>query len=57
MSFEEIKAELRKLDEVTLLELLQVSSEDLVEKFEQAIINHYPYIYEQIMGERYEVDL
>lgn len=57
MSFEEIKAELRKLDEVTLLELLQVSSEDLVEKFEQAIINNYPYIYEQIVGERYEVEL
>lgn len=57
MTFAEIKAELLRLDEVSLLELLQISSEDLVDKFEENIIMHYPYIYEQLSGDAYEVEL
>jgi hypothetical protein len=33
LTFEEIKERLTKLDEVTLLEVLEISSEDIVERF------------------------
>lgn len=35
--FEEIKEKLKRVDEVTLLELLDINSEDLVERFEDYI--------------------
>lgn len=37
LTFEEVKERLKKLDEVTLLEVLDISSEDLVERFEDLI--------------------
>lgn len=33
MTFEEIKARLKRLDEVLLLEVLNINSEDIVERF------------------------
>ena len=51
MTYEEIKAELLMLDEITLLELLQVTSEDLVAKFDEKLMANYPYIYFQVTGE------
>jgi len=35
--YEEIKERLKQLDEITLLEVLDISSEDLVERFQDFI--------------------
>jgi hypothetical protein len=37
LTFEEIKERLVKLDEITLLEILDISSEDIVERFSDLI--------------------
>lgn len=40
LTFEEIKERLAKLDEVTLLELLDLRSADIVERFDDIIEDH-----------------
>lgn len=45
MTFEEVIEELEKYDEIALLELLGVTSSDIVDKFKDDIISNYPYIY------------
>jgi hypothetical protein len=50
-TFEEVKERLLELDEITLMELLQVTSEDLVDNFDDKIIENYPFIYRQVTGE------
>ena len=37
ITFEELKEKLQRVDEVTLLELLEIRSEDIVERFEDFI--------------------
>ncbi|MCR4308358.1 MAG: hypothetical protein NUV80_07455 [Candidatus Berkelbacteria bacterium] len=37
MTFEEVKERLAKIDEISLLEILDIASEDLVNKFEDKI--------------------
>jgi hypothetical protein len=37
LTFEEVKERLTKVDEVSLLEVLDISSEDLVERFQDLI--------------------
>lgn len=37
ITFEELKEKLQSVDEVTLLELLEIRSEDIVERFEDYI--------------------
>lgn len=37
LTFEELKERLKRLDEVTLLEVLEISSEDLIDRFEDKI--------------------
>jgi hypothetical protein len=37
LTFEELKEKLQRVDEVTLLELLDIRSEDIVERFEDYI--------------------
>lgn len=37
LTFEELKEKLQRVDEVTLLELLEIRSDDLVERFEDFI--------------------
>lgn len=37
ITFEELKEKLQRVDEVTLLELLEIRSEDIVERFEDYI--------------------
>ena len=37
LTHEEIKARLKMLDEISLLEILEISSEDIVEKFSEKI--------------------
>ncbi len=41
VTLEELKAFLARIDEVTLLELLEVSSEQLVERFSDEIEDNY----------------
>lgn len=48
LTLEEIKERLKRLDELTLLELLEVSSEELVERFDDIIEDNY---------ERYEEEV
>lgn len=37
LTFEDIKEKLKRLDETTLLEVLEINSEELVERFEDKI--------------------
>lgn len=37
ITFEELKEKLQRIDEVTLLELLEIRSDDIVERFEDFI--------------------
>lgn len=37
LTLEELKERLKKLDEITLLEVLDISSEEIVERFEDLI--------------------
>lgn len=45
MTFEEVIEELGKYDEIALLELLGITSSDIIDKFKDDIISNYPYIY------------
>lgn len=47
ITLQELKDKLSKLDEVTLLETLEISSEDIVNRFDDYIENNY----EQLTGE------
>jgi|TARA_R110000803_G_scaffold51629_2_gene106601 hypothetical protein len=48
MEYVEVKQKLLLLDEITLMELLQVTSEDLIDKFEDKLLANYPYIYNEV---------
>jgi hypothetical protein len=37
LTFEELKEKLQRVDEVTLLEILEIRSEDIIERFEDYI--------------------
>jgi len=52
LTLEDLKDKLKREDEVTLMELLEVSSEDLVEMFEHRIDARY-----EILIEDYEEEL
>ena len=41
LTLEELKQKLERIDEVTLLEILEINSEMLVEAFEDKIIEQY----------------
>lgn len=43
-TIEDLKDKLKQFDEVSLLEILNISSEDLVERFEDVIINRRGYL-------------
>lgn len=48
LTLEEIKARLKLLDELTLLELLGVSSEEIVERFDDKIEQDYERFEEEV---------
>lgn len=50
LTIEELKENLIKLDEITLMEALELSSEDLVENFDHIIEEHYYKLHELVMG-------
>lgn len=48
MSKTELIQKLRKIDEVTLLELLDVSSDELVDAFLEKVDDRIQYLYQQL---------
>ncbi len=50
LTIEELKEVLIALDEITLLEALEISSEDLVENFDHIIEEHYYKLHELVLG-------
>lgn len=44
ITLKELKDRLKALDEITLMELLDVTSEDLVDRFNDTIENNYTYL-------------
>lgn len=48
MTFEEIKARLKRLDEVLLLEVLNINSEDIVERFDDFIEDNLDELEEEL---------
>lgn len=45
--FTELKEKLKQLDEITLMELLNLSSEDLIERFDDIIEERFNLLVEQ----------
>ena len=48
ITFEELKEALKRLDEVTLVELLGLQSDDLVERFDDIIEKKQEYLIKEI---------
>jgi hypothetical protein len=48
ITFEELKEALKRLDEVSLLELLGIQSDDLVERFDDVIEKKQEYLTKEI---------
>jgi len=48
LTFEEIKEFLKRLDEVTLLELLDIKSDDIVERFSDIIEDQVEQLQEEL---------
>jgi hypothetical protein len=48
LSFEELKEKLKRIDEVTLLELLNIHSDDIIERFEDYIEDKYEQLLKEI---------
>jgi len=47
---------LKHLDEITLLEVLDIASEDIVNRFEDKIEDHFEDLAEELADEDYEAD-
>lgn len=50
LTLEEVKEKLHRFDEVIILELLDISSEDLVERFEDKVIDRLEELAEDLEG-------
>ena len=48
ITFEELKEALKRLDEVTLLELLGIQSDDLVDRFDDVIEKKQEYLTKEL---------
>lgn len=48
LTFNDIKHKLRLLDEITLMEVLEISSEDIVERFEDKIEMKLDYLTDEL---------
>ena len=54
MTFEELCEKLKGIDEITLMEVLEISSEDLVERFEDKIEIKISQIKKDLRGEEWQ---
>tara|TARA_R110000822_G_scaffold295486_1_gene417725 strand:+ start:1386 stop:1550 length:165 start_codon:yes stop_codon:yes gene_type:complete len=48
LTFSDVKNKLTMLDEITLMEVLEISSEDIVERFEDKIEQKLDYLSEEL---------
>ena len=53
-TFEELNSKLKSLDEVTILEVLDISSEDIVDRFQDIIEERYDYLIDEFPDETQE---
>ena len=53
-TFEELNSKLKSLDEVTILEVLDISSEDIVDRFQDIIEERYDYLIGEFPDETQE---
>ena len=53
ITFEELKEKLQRVDEVTLLELLDIRSDDIIERFEDFIEDKQEQLLKEIEWETY----
>jgi len=54
LTLEDIKERLCHYDELTLLEVLNVSSEEIVERFDDLILEQYEELAQELEDENYE---
>ena len=54
LTLEEVKERLKQLPEIDLLEILEISSEDIVEKFEDKIEDKEDYFIKDLENEEWE---
>lgn len=54
LTLEEIKEKLKQLDEIILLELLNISSDQIVERFEDLIIDREDYFIKDLEDESWD---
>jgi hypothetical protein len=52
MIFEDVIARLKLLDEITLMEVLEISSEDLIERFQDKVEIKLEYLTEDLEDEQ-----
>lgn len=57
LTFQELKEELCKMEETELLELLDIESEELVEKFQDKIEDNFDKLIEEVDNLKEEIDL
>ena len=55
LTLPELKERLKRLDEISLLELLGLTSEDLVESFEDIIENNYLQLLKEVDWEENDI--
>lgn len=55
LTLPELKERLKSLDEVSLLELLDISSEDLIESFSDIIENNYLQLLKEVDWEENDI--
>lgn len=55
LTLPELKERLKRLDEISLLELLDVSSEDLVESYSDIIENNYLQLLKEVDWEENDI--
>ena len=53
-TFEELNSKLKSLDEVTILEVLDISSEDIVDRFQDLVEERYDYLINEFPDETQE---
>ena len=53
-TFEELNSKLKSLDEVTILEVLDISSEDIIDRFQDIVEERYDYLINEFPDETQE---
>lgn len=55
LTLPELKERLKRIDEISLLELLEITSEDLVESFDDIIANNYLQLLKEVDWEENDI--